>query len=96
MAWPAGENQAWRISKLDDVAFYAGPKPNWWPWWRATAVCWNCPDPALLRCHRAAWPRAKSRRQPAPDTVNLTATDTAAASRWLAALRDNKVQAAWI
>jgi predicted metalloprotease with PDZ domain len=23
--------------------FTPAPKPNWWPWWRATAVCWNCP-----------------------------------------------------
>ena len=78
------KNQAWRISKLDDVAFYAGPQTK--------LVAVVARDGRLLELPLtlpAAVPpgsvaQGKSRRQPAPDTVNLTATDTAAVSRWLA------------
>ena len=77
------KTQAWRISKLEDVAFYAGPQTK--------LVAVVARDGRLLELPLslpAAVPpgsvaQGKSRRQPAPDTVNLTATDTAAASRWL-------------
>ena len=78
------KTQAWRISKLDDVAFYAGSQTK--------LVAVVARDGRLLELPLtlpAAVPpgsvaQGKSRRQPAPDTVNLTATDTAAVSRWLA------------
>ncbi len=78
------KTQAWRISKLDDVAFYAGPQTK--------LVAVVARDGRLLELPLtlpAAVPpgsvaQGKSRRQPAPDTVSLTATDTAAVSRWLA------------
>lgn len=78
------KTQAWRISKLDDVAFYAGPQTK--------LVAVVARDGRLLELPLtlpAAVPpgsaaQGKSRRQPQPDTVTLTATDTAAASRWLA------------
>ena len=78
------KTQAWRINKLDDVAFYAGPQTQ--------LVAVVARDGRLLELPLtlpAAVPpgsvaQGKSRRQPAPDTVNLTATDTAAVSRWLA------------
>ena len=78
------KTQAWRINKLDDVAFYAGPQTK--------LVAVVARDGRLLELPLtlpAAVPpgsvaQGKSRRQPAPDTVNLTATDTAAVSRWLA------------
>ena len=78
------KNQAWRISKLDDVAFYAGPQTK--------LVAVVARDGRLLELPLtlpAAVPpgsatQGKARRQPQPDTVNLTATDPAAASRWLA------------
>lgn len=78
------KTQAWRINKLDDVAFYAGPQTQ--------LVAVVARDGRLLELPltlpAAAPPgsvaQGKSRRQPAPDTVNLTATDTAAVSRWLA------------
>ncbi|MBO0941229.1 M61 family metallopeptidase [Acidovorax temperans] len=77
------KTQAWRISKLDDVAFYAGPQTK--------LVAVVARDGRLLELPLtlpAAVPpgsaaQGKARRQPQPDTVNLTATDTAAASRWL-------------
>lgn len=77
------KTQAWRISKLDDVAFYAGPQTK--------LVAVVARDGRLLELSLtlpAAVPpggaaQGKARRQPQPDTVNLTATDTAAASRWL-------------
>ena len=77
------KTQAWRISKLDDVAFYAGPQTQ--------LVAVVARDGRLLELPLtlpAAVPpgsaaQGKARRQPPPDTVNLTATDTAAASRWL-------------
>ena len=78
------KTQAWRINKLDDVAFYAGPQTQ--------LVAVVARDGRLLELPLtlpAAVPpgsvaQGKSRRQPVPDTVNLTATDTAAVSRWLA------------
>ena len=77
------KTQAWRINKLDDVAFYAGPQTK--------LVAVVARDGRLLELPLtlpAAVPpggaaQGKARRQPQPDTVNLTATDTAAASRWL-------------
>ncbi len=77
------KTQAWRISKLDDVAFYAGPQTK--------LVAVVARDGRLLELPltlpAAVLPgspaQGKARRQPQPDTVNLTATDTAAASRWL-------------
>ena len=77
------KTQAWRISKLDDVAFYAGPQTQ--------LVAVVARDGRLLELPLtlpAAVPpgtaaQGKARRQPQPDTVNLIATDTAAASRWL-------------
>ena len=77
------KTQAWRISKLDDVAFYAGPQTK--------LVAVVARDGRLLELPLtlpAAVPpgsaaQGKARRQPQPDTVNLIATDTAAASRWL-------------
>ena len=78
------KTQAWRINKLDDVAFYAGPQTQ--------LVAVVARDGRLLELPLslpAAVPpgsaaQGKSRRQPAPDTVTLTATDTTAVSRWLA------------
>ena len=78
------KTQAWRINKLDDVAFYAGPQTQ--------LVAVVARDGRLLELPLtlpAAVPpgsaaQGKARRQPQPDTVNLIATDTAAASRWLA------------
>ena len=78
------KTQAWRINKLDDVAFYAGPQTK--------LVAVVARDGRLLELPLAlpaAVPpgsaaQGKARRQPAPDTVALTATDTAAVSRWLA------------
>ena len=77
------KTQAWRISKLDDVAFYAGPQTK--------LVAVVARDGRLLELPLtlpAAVPpgsaaQGKARCQPQPDTVNLIATDTAAASRWL-------------
>ena len=77
------KTQAWRINKLDDVAFYAGPQTK--------LVAVVARDGRLLELPLtlpAAVPpgsaaQGKARRQPQPDTVNLIATDTAAASRWL-------------
>ena len=77
------KEQAWRISKLDDVAFYAGPHTK--------LVAVVARDGRLLELPLtlpAAVPpggaaQGKARRQPQPDTVTLTTTDTAAASRWL-------------
>ena len=77
------KTQAWRISKLDDVAFYAGPQTQ--------LVAVVARDGRLLELPLtlpAAVPpgsaaQGKARRQPQPDTVTLTTTDTAAASRWL-------------
>ena len=77
------KTQAWRINKLDDVAFYAGPQTK--------LVAVVARDGRLLELPLtlpAAVPpggaaQGKARRQPQPDTVTLTATDTAAASRWL-------------
>jgi hypothetical protein len=83
MAWPAGENPGWRISKLDDVAFYAGPQTQ--------LVAVVARDGRLLELPLtlpAAVPPGSvaqgKRAASQPDTVNLTATDTAAVSRWLA------------
>ena len=77
------KTQAWRINKLDDVAFYAGPQTQ--------LVAVVARDGRLLELPLtlpAAVPpgsaaQGKARCQPQPDTVNLIATDTAAASRWL-------------
>ena len=77
------KTQAWRINKLDDVAFYAGPQTK--------LVAVVARDGRLLELPLtlpAAVPpgsaaQGKARCQPQPDTVNLIATDTAAASRWL-------------
>ncbi len=75
------KGQGWRISKLDDVGFYAGSQKQ------LTAVVAR--DGRLLELP-LQWPGtqpapAKGRSRPAtPDNVGLTCTDAAATSRWLA------------
>ena len=76
------QGQGWRISKLDDVAFYAGTETS------VTAVVAR--DGRLLRLAlelpargHSATPRKSSRHTPAPDTVSLSASDAAALGRWL-------------
>lgn len=78
------KTQAWRISKLDDVAFYAGPQTQLVAVLARDGRLLELPLtlPAAVPPGSAA--QGKARRQPQPDTVNLTATDTAAVSRWLA------------
>lgn len=78
------KTQAWRINKLDDVAFYAGPQTKLVAVVARDGRLLDLPLtlPAALPPGSAA--QGKSRRQPAPDTVALTATDTTAVSRWLA------------
>jgi hypothetical protein len=78
--------QGWRISKLDDVVFYAGANTA------VTALVAR--DGRLLRLplqlsspHRAerrAKPsRGASPTAPVPDTISLSITDPAAVARWL-------------
>jgi len=76
------QGQGWRISKLDDVAFYAGGDTS------ITAVVAR--DGRLLRLalelpprSQAAGHRRSARVTAAPDTVSLSATDAAALGRWL-------------
>ena len=75
------KGQGWRISKLDDVGFYAGSQKQ------LTAVVAR--DGRLLELPLqlpGTQPTpAKGRSRPAtPDNVGLTCTDAAATSRWLA------------
>ncbi len=75
------KGQGWRISKLDDVGFYAGSQKQ------LTAVVAR--DGRLLELPLqlpGTQPApAKGRSRPAtPDNVGLTCTDAAATSRWLA------------
>ncbi len=88
------QGQGWRISKLDDVTFYAGTETA------LTAIVAR--DGRLLRLALAlpltaggkagATATAKARgktapaqlAQPAADTISLTPTDPAALGRWLA------------
>ena len=81
------QGQGWRISKLDDVTFYAGT--------HTTLQALVARDGRLLRLSlempplQAAGTPAKGRRNAtatamAPDTISLTVTDAAAVGRWLA------------
>ena len=79
--------QEWRITKLDDVAFYAGQETH------ITALVAR--DGRLLRlplelpAHTAAPPLAKTKKAGtiparAPDTISLSISDATALSRWTA------------
>jgi len=75
------KGQGWRISKLDDVGFYAGSQKQ------LTAVVAR--DGRLLefplQLPGTSPAPAKGRSRPAtPDNVGLTCTDAMATSRWLA------------
>ena len=77
------QGQGWRIGKLDDAAFYAGTETA------LTAIVAR--DGRLLRLplELPATTAPKTRRgaaiaPSAPDTISLSATDTAALGRWLA------------
>jgi predicted metalloprotease with PDZ domain len=81
------QGQGWRIARLEDVAFYAGPATQ------ITAMVAR--DGRLLQLPLALPAAApaqarpagqRSRKAPAatPDTISLTATDSAALARWLA------------
>lgn len=80
------KEQAWRISKLDDVAFYAGPQTKLVAVVARDGRLLELPLtlPAAVPPGSATQGKARRQPQPQPDTVNLTATDPAAASRWLA------------
>ena len=73
--------EGWRISKLEDVAFYAGTE--------TTVTALVARDGRLLRLPLALSRSAKPSRStiaPAaavPDTVSLSITDAAAVARWL-------------
>ncbi len=70
------QDQGWRISRLDDVAFYAGAETA------LTALVAR--DGRLLRLPLELPARAKPRRAAAAiDTVSLSITDAAAVGRWL-------------
>ena len=80
------QGQGWRISKLDDVTFYAGT--------HTTLQALVARDGRLLRLPLEMPPvqstgvPAKGRRNAAapsmaPDTISLTVTDAAALGRWL-------------
>ena len=80
------QGQGWRISKLDDVTFYAGT--------HTTLQALVARDGRLLRLPLEMPPvqstgaPAKGRRSTtapsmAPDTISLTVTDAAALGRWL-------------
>ena len=84
--WLAVETggSAWRVSKLDDVAFYSGSATS------ATAIVAR--DGRILRLAlnmvAAGQPASKARKSPhpepaIPDTVSLSVVDAAAVSRWL-------------
>ena len=76
------QGQGWRIQKLDDVAFYAGSETS------VTALVAR--DGRMLRLP-LEWPargagtthRKTARTTASPDTISLSATDTAALGRWL-------------
>ncbi|AYM97275.1 peptidase M61 [Acidovorax sp. 1608163] len=77
------KGQGWRISKLDDVGFYAGSQKQ------LTAVVARdgrlLELPLQLPLPGTSPAPAKGRSRPAtPDNVGLTCTDAAATSRWLA------------
>ena len=73
--------QGWRISRLDDVAFYMGAETS------ATALVSR--DGRLLRLALELPSRSqgsthrKAARTAAPDTVSLSTSDAAALARWL-------------
>ena len=73
--------EGWRISKLEDVAFYAGTE--------TTVTALVARDGRLLRLPLSLSRSAKPSRStiaPAaavPDTVSLSITDAAAVARWL-------------
>ena len=70
------QDQGWRISRLDDVAFYAGAETA------LTALVAR--DGRLLRLPLELPARAKAKRAAAAiDTVSLSVTDAAAVGRWL-------------
>lgn len=74
------DGQAWRINKLDDVAFYAGAQT------KITALVAR--DGRLLRLPMQLARSTKPSRGVAaaaalPDTISLSVTDAAAVSRWL-------------
>jgi len=80
------QGQGWRISKLDDVTFYAGT--------HTTLQALVARDGRLLRLPvemppvQSTGAPAKGRRSTAapsmaPDTISLTVTDAAALGRWL-------------
>ena len=80
------QGQGWRVSKLDDVTFYAGT--------HTTLQALVARDGRLLRLPLEMPPvqstgaRTKGRRNAAapsitPDTISLTVTDAAALGRWL-------------
>ena len=81
------KGQGWRIQRLEDVAFYAGPAQQ------VTAVVAR--DGRLLQMPLALPAVAPATSKPAgqrgrkaaaatPDTIRLTASDSAALARWLA------------
>ena len=81
------QGQGWRISKLDDVTFYAGT--------HTALQALVARDGRLLRLSleipplQGAGAPAKGRRNAtatamAPDTISLTVTEAAAVERWLA------------
>ena len=83
----AVQGQGWRIQRLEDVAFYAGPEQQ------LTAVVAR--DGRLLQLPLAlpamapakAKPtgqRGRKAAAPTPDTIRLTVSDSAALARWLA------------
>ena len=80
------KGQGWRIARLEDVAFYAGPAT------RITAVVAR--DGRLLQLPLAlpaigpatskpAGQRGRKAPAATPDTISLTAADSAAIGRWL-------------
>ncbi|WP_291516252.1 peptidase M61 [Acidovorax sp.] len=84
--WLAVETggSAWRVSKLDDVAFYSGSATS------AKAIVAR--DGRILRLAlnmvAAGQPASKARKSPhpepaIPDTVSLSVVDAAAVARWL-------------
>lgn len=80
------QGQGWRITRLEDVTFYAGPATQ--------AVAVVARDGRLLHLPLVLPPAAPAEAPPVakrgrkatatvPDTIGLTATDSAALARWL-------------
>jgi predicted metalloprotease with PDZ domain len=81
------QGQGWRISKLDDVTFYAGNHTSLYALIARDGQLMRLP--LELPPAQAAGVRTKGRRNAAsgsmtPDTISLTVTDAAALGRWLA------------